>query len=344
VSDLPLPQPAQPGASRPPPVWAIAPGEARAAAPLPAADSSWLRAPRAAPILAAARAAPAACGTARRRGATVLPMNLLLVDELELVGGRVALPPGDRRAAHLRAVLGARPGAQLRAGVVGGGVGAAEVIANDAAGLVLQLGPLAPARPPLPVELVLAIPRPKVLSRAVEIAAAFAVERIALTNAWRVDKSYLGSPRLALEALAHAARLGAEQGATTHVPPIAVHRRLMALLDARWPGAAGAPAARLLAHPGGAPLERALRGPAAAGPVALAIGPEGGWIAREVDTFVARGFVPVALGDAILRVEAAVAAALGQLVLLQRLAAAEAAPRPARAGAHDVTGANAITE
>jgi RsmE family RNA methyltransferase len=56
-------------------------------------------------------------------------------------------------------------------------------------------------------------------------------------------------------------------------------------------------------------------------PITLAIGPEGGWIQREVDTFVARTFHPVSLGAAILRVETAVAALLGQLVLLARLRA-----------------------
>ena len=50
----------------------------------------------------------------------------------------------------------------------------------------------------------------------------------------------------------------------------------------------------------------------------MAIGPEGGWIQREVDTFAARGFTPVSLGTPILRVEAAVAALLGQIALLAR--------------------------
>ncbi len=51
----------------------------------------------------------------------------------------------------------------------------------------------------------------------------------------------------------------------------------------------------------------------------IAIGPEGGWIERELETFVARGFAPVSLGTPILRVEAAVASALGQLLLLHRI-------------------------
>jgi RsmE family RNA methyltransferase len=243
-------------------------------------------------------------------------VNLLLLEPGEIAGDTAAV--SDRRAAHLRAVLGARIGARVRAGVLGGGTGTAEVIADDGAALTLRLAITEPAPPPLPIELVLAVPRPKVLSRTIEIAAAFGVERIALTNAWRVDKSYLSSPRVAPRALALAARLGAEQGATTHVPPIALHRRLMELLDGRWPAPDAPPRAKLVAHPGGAPIERALDG-VAGEPIALAIGPEGGWIAREVETFAARGFAVVSLGAAILRVEAAVAAALGQLVLLRRL-------------------------
>lgn len=276
-------------------------------------------------------------------------MNLLLVEPGEVTDGAVVI--ADRRAEHLRGVLGVVFGSHVRAGIVGGGIGTAEVIADDGLALTLRLAIAEPAPPALPIELVLAVPRPKVLTRVVEAAAAFGVARIALTNAWRVDKSYLKSPRLAPEALALATRLGAEQGATTHLPPIAIHHRLMELLDLRWPAPrdrelvrADRPELRLIAHPGGVPIEDAYAGtcempiedarwPArpdidgrapgsgvpADSPITIAIGPEGGWIAREVETFVARGFVAVSLGTTILRVETAVAAALGQLVLLERV-------------------------
>jgi RsmE family RNA methyltransferase len=243
-------------------------------------------------------------------------VNLVLVDPVELASDGTCVVR-ERRAIHLRTVLGAVVGGQVRAGVVGGGLGRAEVIADDGDAITLRLALTEPASQPLPIELVLAIPRPKVLARVVEAAAAFGVTRVELTNAWRVDKSYLSSPRLEPEALALASRLGAEQGATTHLPPIAIHRRLMALLDARWPSADAAQA-RLIAHPGAPPIEAANTG---TGPIVLAIGPEGGWIAREVETFIARGFTPVSIGAPILRVETAVAAALGQLLLLARLRA-----------------------
>jgi 16S rRNA (uracil1498-N3)-methyltransferase len=243
-------------------------------------------------------------------------VNLLLVDPSELADDGTCTIR-DRRALHLRTVLGAQIGSRVRAGVVGGGIGSAELLDDDGTAIALRLAVTDPAPAPLPIDLVLAIPRPKVLTRVVEAAAAFGVARIDLTNAWRVDKSYLRSPRLAPDALALAARLGAEQGATTHVPPLAVHHRLMALLDARW---TGPPAVKLVAHPAAPAIETAVTGLPAS--LVLAIGPEGGWIAREVETFVARGFSPVSLGAAILRVETAVAAALAQLVLLRRLATA----------------------
>lgn len=239
-------------------------------------------------------------------------MNLLLVEPAELRGDGTCTLDG-RRALHLRTVLRAEPGSIIRAGVVGGDIGTAELLADDGVAITVRVTLAGPPPPPLDVELVLALPRPKVITRTIEIAASFGVRRIDLTNAWRVDKSYLTSPRLAPGALAAAARFGAEQGATTRVPAIFVHDRLMALLDERFPAPAGV---RLVAHPGAPPIEQVVRTRA---PATLAIGPEGGWIERELETLVARGFAPVSFGAPILRVEAAVAAAFAQLMLLARL-------------------------
>jgi 16S rRNA (uracil1498-N3)-methyltransferase len=249
-------------------------------------------------------------------------VNLLLLDDHELVDGHAVL--ADRRAQHLRRVLGIEPGQVLRAGVVGGAVGDAEVITVDDAAVRVRFTARGAAPPPLPLDLVLAVPRPKVLSRVVQTVAAIGIRRLDLVNAWRVDKSYLGSARLDEARLREDLRLGAEQGETTHLPAVALHPRLMTFLDARYPPEAPAAASadaghRLIAHArGGVDVEVALP-PGSTGGVALAIGPEGGWIDREVDTFAARGFAVVRLGAPILRVEAAVTAALAQVALLQRL-------------------------
>lgn len=240
-------------------------------------------------------------------------MNVLLIAPDELApDGTVALT--DERATHLRTVLKVEVGQRIRAGIARGGLGTAEVLAVDGGAISLRLE-VGAASVAMPVDLVLALPRPKVLSRTIEIAASFAVARIDLTNAWRVDKSYLASPRLAPAALERAAWLGAAQGGTTHLPELAMHRRLMGLLDARFATGVSRSGAHLVAHPGAPPIELAYR----SGPAIVAIGPEGGWIQRELDTFVERGFTPVSLGAPILRVEAAVATVLAQLALLARM-------------------------
>ena len=254
-------------------------------------------------------------------------MNLLLLEPDELgqprAGGaivaEVELAADDRRARHLREVLRARPGQTVRAGVVRGATGRAEVLADEGRmRLAVTLDGAAGTRPP--VELVLAVPRPKALPRALETAASLGVARIDLVNAWRVDRSYFASPRLAAGELAASLRLGCEQGATTWVPDIELHPLLMPFLEtaaARWPAAAH----RIIAHPrAGAPIESAVP-PGARSPILIAIGPEGGWIDRELDSFAALDFRAVTLGPAVLRVESAVAAVLAQVQLLRRLVA-----------------------
>ena len=255
-------------------------------------------------------------------------MNLLLFEPAELDGPavagatsgewRVELPAGDRRARHLVSVLKVAPGQALRAGAVRGPTGRAEVLAVEAGGIRLRVVLDQPAAARPAVDLVLAVPRPKVLSRVLEIAASFGVGRIDLVNAWRVDRSYLDSPRLGAAELDAALRLGCEQGGTTWLPEIAVERLLVPYLDrgpAIWPERA----ARVIAHPrAGAPIESVVR-PGAAGDLVVAIGPEGGWIDRELDSFDRLGFAAARLGGPILRVEAAVAALLAQLEMLRRM-------------------------
>lgn len=242
-------------------------------------------------------------------------MNLLLVDAAEVVDGAVRLPATDRRALHLRDVLRVTPGRTLRAGLIDGPLGEATVTAVDAGEVVLALTATTPAPAPLPIALWLALPRPKVLARVLQAAASMGLASIELTNAWRVDKSYLKSPRLTSAALRDELRLGAEQGGTSRLPAVRLHDRFMGLVAQGRGDAVHA----LVAHPhGAAPLEQVVR-PGPLAPTVLAIGPEGGWIDRELATLAEVGFAAVSLGAPILRTEAAVVALVSQLLLLGRL-------------------------
>ncbi len=254
-------------------------------------------------------------------------MNLVLIDPAEITDHkRVVLD--DRRARHLREVVRVRVGDRLRVGLVRGPLGEARVEAIDGDRVVLGVTLRADVDPPT-VDLVLAVPRPKVLSRVLEAAAAFGVRRIDLVNAWRVDKSYLGSRRLEPDRLDAALRLGCEQGGTSWLPEVELHPRLMGFLD-RWPPGGAAAGHRLIAHPRAETTLEAVIVPGDRAPVIVAVGPEGGWIDRELESFAERGFVAVGIGPRTLRVESAVAALFGQLDLLRRMPLRTGSPTPDR--------------
>ncbi len=232
--------------------------------------------------------------------------------------GRVCLD--DRRAEHLRKTLKVEPGKILAAGVLGGGQGEAEVLAvgKREVSLLLRVEEAAPA-PPW-VNLVLALPRPAVLHRLLQTAAAMGVGRLDLVRSWRVEKSYFSSPSLRPEAIERHLVLGAEQGMRTGLPEVRIHTRLMPFFEELAGARKGG--LRILAHPRGEEhfehLDIRSGEPRNGGRATLAIGPEGGWIDREVESFQDLGFQVLSLGPWILRVEVAVAAALGQLALLER--------------------------
>jgi 16S rRNA (uracil1498-N3)-methyltransferase len=243
-------------------------------------------------------------------------MNLLLLEPSELRDDGTAQLTG-RRADHVREVLRAAPGERLRVGRVDGPMGVAEVLAIEDAGVLLREALDAEAPPPSAVALLLAVPRPKILRKVLQAAAAMGVKRLVLLGSYRVEKSYFGSPLLAPDALRAELLLGLEQGRDTRVPEVTVHRFFKPFVEDELDVAFG-DAVRLLAHPAAAaPLEAA---PPTAARAVIAIGPEGGWTAYEAGALEAHGFRPYALGPRPLRVDQAVPYAVGQAELWLRQA------------------------
>lgn len=245
-------------------------------------------------------------------------MNLILVDRKEIgLAGRVVLT--DRRAEHLIRVLGVRVGQRIRAGIVRGPFACATIVAVDG-GVELELD--VGRDPAVPqTEIVLALPRPKALPRIVQAAASFGVRRIDIINAWRVDPSYFSSHKLSSESLELDVRLGCEQGRQTYVPDIEVHRLFVPYLEEVLRPRLAAESSRqlLVAHPESTlQVEQVVvRGTLPA--VVLAIGPDGGFLEREIASLVRVGGTAVNFGQAVLRSETAVVAILSQMELLRRL-------------------------
>ncbi len=252
-------------------------------------------------------------------------MNLLLLESDEIdAAGRAQLQ--DRRAKHIRSVLRAVPDQILRVGVVGGGIGQARVVSldNEMVELAIELGDRAPAASW--IDLIVGVPRPAVLHRVLQTVAAMDVGRLDLTAAWRVEKSFFSSPVLRPESIRKHLLLGAEQGMTTRLPIVRQHRLLMPFV--RELETAADPPQRVLAHPDASEPFESILSLSAGNRLEIAIGPEGGWIDREVESFERAGFVACSLGPWILRVETAVTAALAQAELLRRMSAGEPSTGP----------------
>ncbi|WP_005034193.1 16S rRNA (uracil(1498)-N(3))-methyltransferase [Holophaga foetida] len=234
-------------------------------------------------------------------------MNLLLLFDTDFLSPTRARLSG-RRMEHVRNIHRLKTGDDLKVGLLGGQCGSGRILQMDEGFLELEVALDTPPPPKLPLTLILALPRPKVLNRVLASATSLGVARIVLVNAWKVEKSYWKSPRMEEENLRHQRILGLEQARDTILPELLTRRLLRPFVEDELPSLAQG-TLPLMAHPGsGTPCPRAVEAP-----VTLAIGPEGGFLPQEVELFGRAGFQAVELGPRILRVETAVAALVSRL-------------------------------
>ncbi len=234
-------------------------------------------------------------------------MNLLLLEDADFsTADHVTLR--DRRLTHMQEVQRVAVGDTLRVGRIGGLMGTAQVLrlADGEAELQISLEQPAPAK--LPLTMILALPRPKMLRRVFQTIATMGVPRLILVNSYRVEKSFWQTPFLEPAAIREQLILGLEQSRDTVLPEVVIEKRFKPFVEDRLPAIASATLG-LVGHPGNyPPCPRAVHTP-----VTLAIGPEGGWIPYEVELLAKAGLQPVQLGERILRVETAVTALLARL-------------------------------
>jgi len=210
----------------------------------------------------------------------------------------------------------ASAGDRLVVGLVNGRIGTGEVLCAAPGEVRLAVTLDAEPPPPAGLDLLLAMPRPKVLRRVLQSAASLGARRIALVAAQRVEKSYFDTPFLEPGEIERNLVLGLEQARDTVMPEVLVRRRFRPFvedeLDGLWPlGACD----RLLAHPTARDGLLAPGAPPPGDAAVLAIGPEGGWIPFETGLLETHGFRPFGLGPRVLRVETAVPFAFGQVLL-----------------------------
>jgi RsmE family RNA methyltransferase len=236
-------------------------------------------------------------------------VNLVLFEPADITPDGV-VSVQDARATHMIRVLKVVPGETVRIGVIDGTVGIGTVTAVDAGMVTLHcsLGDV-PPRPP--VDLLLALPRPKVMKRLWAQLVALGVARIMLTNAERVERNYFDTHVIAPECYRPLLIEGLQQARDTRLPAVSIHRQFRKLIEDELATLSDAPV-RLVAHPDAAmTIGRAIdRSP---GRVLLAVGPEGGWNGFELETLDAHGFHHVSMGTRTLRSDTACVALMAVL-------------------------------
>lgn len=234
-------------------------------------------------------------------------MNLILLFPEDFIDNSRVLLTG-RRAAHIRKVHRAQAGDELTVGVAGGLLGKGTLLSLEKDAVMMAVSLTRNPPRPLPVILVLALPRPKVLRRVLQTATSMGAKKIYLLNAFRVEKSFWQSPFLAEDLIRQQLILGLEQAKDTIIPEVLLRPLFKPFVEDELPGIMAGTTA-MVAHPAAA---RECPGNVS-GTITLAIGPEGGFIHYEVERLTACGFQTVSMGERILKVEVAVPALLARL-------------------------------
>ena len=233
-------------------------------------------------------------------------MNIVLLDPRQTESDLWSIT-SKRQLEHLQQHLEVQVGDTLKVGIREGKRYVTEVIEISEKAVLLK--PIQEEAVPakLPVTLIVALPRPKVLRRLIMDAVTMGVEKIILLHSYRVDKSYWQTPFL--QQLNHYVDLGLEQAGDTLAPKIELYKRFKPFVEDILPGLITADRPAFVAHPYvKQPMPYALQHPCT-----IVIGPEGGFIPYEVDLLIKNGCQAVSLGNRILRTETAISYVLGRL-------------------------------
>lgn len=233
-------------------------------------------------------------------------MNILLVTEQE------QLDSGDykitgKKFTHLKNILKVKKDDQVIMGEVNGLMGYGKVL--EVNGDYVLLKPVLTKNPPqkLPIKVILALPRPKMLKRILRDLAMMGVGEIYLINTYKVEKSFWQTDLLLDHKYHHYFLEGLSQSRDTILPKFYIKKRFKPFIEDELIKIAKG-TRPIVAHLGDYPTFP--RGEIS--PMTLAIGPEGGFTEYEIKKFQEAGFMIRKCGERVLRMEVAVPVLLSQ--------------------------------
>ena len=230
-------------------------------------------------------------------------MNLILFDK---PFESIRIESTDPRVKHLIKVLRVRVGSKVFIGFVNGLRARAEVSLIEPDGSIsLQVIGTEPAPKPLPLRLLLGMPRPHTAKRILFEAASMGVKDLHFFEAEHSEPSYAKSSLWTTNEWKERMRLGAEQSFGTHVPEVGIHSDLQSAISffqgqglqvALDNYEAEEPLLQSLAH--------------GAKSAVIALGPERGWSKGERDILRKNSWKLAHFGPQVLRLETACTAAV----------------------------------
>lgn len=233
-------------------------------------------------------------------------MNIVLLDPRQ-TESEIWTISSKRQLEHLHTHVDVKVGDTLKVGIREGNRYLTEII--EISENSIQIKPLKEESVPekLPVTLIVALPRPKVLRRLIMDAITLGVDKLIIIHSYRVDKSYWQTPFL--QQLDHFLTLGLEQAGDTVAPKIELYKRFKPFVEDVLPTMISTQCPAYVAHP-----YTDLKMPYAVDhSCTVIIGPEGGFIPYEIDLLIKNGCQAVSLGNRILRTETAIPYVLGRL-------------------------------
>ena len=234
-------------------------------------------------------------------------MNLILFSHQDRIAEhKIVLR--DERFQQIRKIHQSKINDTVRIGELNGlmGNGTIQSIDEKSVEIAIHLEKTPP--PKLPLTIILALPRPKMIRRIFRSIAEFGVQELIVVNSYKVEKSFWQSPVLSEQQVRQHLISGLQQSKDTVLPPISFKRLFKPFVEDELPSIIKDSQA-LIAHPGTANACPHQINTAAT----LAIGPEGGFTDYEAGKFLEAGFEGIHLGPRILRVENALSALIAKL-------------------------------
>lgn len=234
-------------------------------------------------------------------------MNIVLLESDQNIALDVWSIEDVRQIQHLKQHLQLNVGDTLKVGIRHGQRYLTEVLSISEQQIKLKPIQIETVPEKLPVHLILALPRPKVLRRMIMDAVTLGVEQISLIHSYRVDKSYWQTPFL--QQLESYVTLGLEQAGDTIPPKIQLYKRFKPFVEDVLPTLITKEKPAYVAHP----YAEQQMPYAIQQSCSLIVGPEGGFISYEIELLQKNGCQAMSLGNRILRTETALSHILGRL-------------------------------